>query len=205
MQLQNQKNPFGEKFHLLRPSWGIPEVTWRSLGRSWVPLGASWEGLVAFPGGILRPLGLGASWGALGASWSGLVGVCWPRLVFVRFWARFGTDLEAQKAPQRGSKWSPKRTKIEHEIQHQKQRPSRPSWTRLGPVLGRFGVDLGVKNHQLSLVLQCVREHRVFEERRLGGASWTELGRIWVPKRLPKRPQIGPQMEPKWDRKTIKK
>ena len=56
MQLQNQTNPFGENFFILRPSWGIPEVIWRSLRRSWVPPVASWE-----------PLGrvLGASWGDL--------------------------------------------------------------------------------------------------------------------------------------------
>ena len=29
-----------------------------------------------------------------------------------------------------------------------------PSWIRLGPVLGRFGVDLGVKNHQNSLAFK---------------------------------------------------
>ena len=75
--MQNQTNPFGEKLHLLRPSWGIPEVTWRSLGRSWVPLGASWEPLGRVLGASWGDLeaswgGLGASWGALGASWAPL-------------------------------------------------------------------------------------------------------------------------------------
>ena len=83
---------------VLDPSWSLLGASWelprRVLGASWRDLEASWGDL-------------GASWGALGASWSGLVGVCWPRLVFVRFWARFGTDLGTQKAPQKGPKWSP--------------------------------------------------------------------------------------------------
>ena len=40
---------------------------------------------------------------------------------------------------------------------------------------------------------------------RLGSASWTDLGSILTPKRVPKGSQIGPKMEPRWDRKTIKK
>ena len=36
-------------------------------------------------------------------------------------------------------------------------------------------------------------------------ASWTELGPIWVPKRVQNGPQIGPKMEPKWHPKSIKK
>ena len=85
MQLQNHTNLFEEKLHLLRLSWGIPEVTLRSLGRSWVPLRASWE-----------PLGrvLGASWGDLEASWGGLVspsstaglGAFCPKTPLILFW-----------------------------------------------------------------------------------------------------------------------
>ena len=86
MQLQNQTNLFGEKLHLLRPSWGIPEVTLRSLGRSWIPLGASWEPLGRVLGaswGILRPLGevlgpLGALLGPLGV-------VCWGYVAAASF------------------------------------------------------------------------------------------------------------------------
>ena len=57
-----------------------------------------------------------------------------------------------------------KRTKIEHKIQHKIRRLSRASWIRPGPVLGRLGVDLGVKNNKNSLVFIGFRENRVFEE-----------------------------------------
>ena len=86
MQLQNHTNLFEEKLHLLRLSWGIPEVTLRSLGRSWVPLRASWEPLGRVLGaswGILRPLGevlgpLGALLGPLGV-------VCWGYVAAASF------------------------------------------------------------------------------------------------------------------------
>ena len=40
---------------------------------------------------------------------------------------------------------------------------------------------------------------------RLRSASWTDLGSILTPKGVPKGSQIGSNMEPKWDRKTINK
>ena len=105
MQLQNQTNPFGEKLHLLRPSWGIPEVTLRSLGRSWIPLGASWEPLGRVLGaswGILRPLGevLGPLWALLGP----LGVVCWGYVAAANFFDDFWFDF----GPISGSKRLPK-------------------------------------------------------------------------------------------------
>ena len=35
---------------------------------------------------------------------------------------------------------------------------------RLGAILGRFGIDLGVKKHENSMVLQWSRDNLVFEE-----------------------------------------
>ena len=93
---------------------------------------------------------LTASWGGLGPSWSGLMGLCWRNLIFDRFWDRFGSDFGDQKASQKGEKWSQKRTKIEHKIQHKIRRLSRASWIRPVPVLGRLGVDLGIKNNEHS-------------------------------------------------------
>ena len=109
MQLQNQTNAFGEKLHLLRPSWGIPEVTLRSLGRSWIPLGASWEPLGRVLGaswGILRPLGevlglFGRSWGLLEWSFGGML----PQLIFKII---FGLILDRSWGP----KGSPNRPQI---------------------------------------------------------------------------------------------
>ena len=40
---------------------------------------------------------------------------------------------------------------------------------------------------------------------RLGSAFWVDLGSILTPKGVPKGSQIGPKMEPTWDRKSIKK
>ena len=148
---------------------------------SWGDLGASWERL-------------GASWGGLGPSWSGLMGLCWRNLIFDQFWDRFGIDFGAQKAPQKGRKWSSKRTKIEHKIQHKKLQLSRPSWIRLGPVLGRFVVDLGIKNSENLLVFIGFRENHVLKKIRPGKASWTELGSILVAKRVQKGSQIGAKM-----------
>ena len=102
-------------------------------------------------------------------------------------------------------KRSPKRTKTEAKIQHEKKSLLGPSWTGLGPVLGRFGVDLGVKNHQISLVVQGFREHRVFEEDKawkcILDGSWVDFDAKRGPKRLPNRTQNGAKMGWKNDHK----
>ena len=86
-------------------------------------------------------------------------------------------------------KRSSKRTKTEAKIQHEKRSQLGPSWTGLGSVLGRFGVDLGVKNHQISLVLQGFRENSVFEKdeawKCILDGSWADFDAKKGPKRLP--------------------
>ena len=148
MQLQNQTNAFGEKLHLLRPSWGIPEVTLRSLGRSWIPLGASWEPLGRVLGaswGILRPLGevlgpLGALLGPLGV-------VCWGYVAAASFlndfWFDFGPILGSKRLPkwvQNGSQNGPKSSaKINMKLYgfwNPLGRVLGPSWVVLGSILG---------------------------------------------------------------------
>ena len=62
-----------------------------------------------------------------------------------RFWDRFGVDFEAQKGSKREPKWSSKRSKFEHKIQHPKGMLSRASWIRLGPILVHFGVVFRVR------------------------------------------------------------
>ena len=95
---------------------------------------------------------------------------------------------------------------MEHKIQHKTRRLSRPFWSRLGPVLGRFGVDLGVKNNEISKVLQRFREHRVFEENKtwkcILDRSWVDFGAKRGPKRLPNRTPDGANMVSKNDNKN---
>ena len=147
MQLQNQTNPFIEKLHLLRPSWGIPEVTLRSLGRSWIPLGASWEPLGRVLGaswGILRPLGevgpLGALLGPLGV-------VCWGYVAAASFlndfWFDFGPILGSKRLPkwvqngfQNGPKSSAKINMKSYGFWNPLGRVLGPSWVVLGSILG---------------------------------------------------------------------
>ena len=148
MQLQNHTNLFEEKLHLLRLSWGIPEVTLRSLGRSWVPLRASWEALGRVLGaswGILRPLGevlgpLGALLGPLGA-------VCWGYVAAASFFEKncfdFGPILGSKRLPkwvQNGSENGPKSSaKINmknYSFWNPLGRVLGPSWVVLGSILG---------------------------------------------------------------------
>ena len=119
------------------------------MGWSWELLGRSWGGL-------------GSSWGGLRASRGGPVEACCCSLIFDGFLVRFGVDLGAQKGPKMEPKRSPKRTKTEAKVQHEKRSLLGPSWTGLGSVLGRFGVDLGVNNHQISCVFKRFHENHRF-------------------------------------------
>ena len=119
---------------VLGASWGDLEASLGGFGLSWGCLGGS--------GG-----GLGSSWGGLRASRGGPVEACCCSLIFDGFLVRFWVDLGAQKGPKMEPKWRPKRTKIEAKIQHEKLSLLGPSWSGLGPVLGRFRTHLGLKNH----------------------------------------------------------
>ena len=134
-------------------SWGLlgepPEGDLDPLRLSGRVLGASWGDLEA-------------SWGALGASWNGLVLVCCRSLIFIDFCRGFGVDLGGQKGPKMEPKRSPKRSKIEAKIQHEKRSLLGPSWTGLGPVLGRFRTHLGLENRENSLVFKAFRENSHF-------------------------------------------
>jgi len=67
------------------------------------------------------------------------------------------TDLESQKGPKRAPKGSPNRTQNESKsmikIDANQNTSSRPSWSRLGTILGRLGTDRGVKHVDFSKVL----------------------------------------------------
>ena len=79
----------------------------------------------------------------------------------------------------------------------------------LGSVLGSswavLGSIFGTKNIKFSWFYKGSVNIVFLKKIRLGSASWTDLGSILMPKGVPKGSQIGPKMEPKWDRKTIKK
>ena len=72
------------------------------------------------------------------------------------------TDFGSQNGAQREPKSDPKRTKIDYKNQCEKNTSSRPSWSRLGTILDRFGTDLGVILIDFSLVSKAFREHQGF-------------------------------------------
>ena len=73
-----------------------------------------------------------------------------------------------------------------------------PSWAVLGSILGSKTIKF---NWFCKVCVNIVFLKKI----RLGNASWVDLGSILAPKGVPKGSQIGAKMEPKWDRKTIKK
>ena len=121
------------------PLGGLLVASWEPLGGL---LGASW-GLLGPLGSLLGRLGrlLGALGRLLGASWADIKkrtkidpqnGTCW--------------------APKMAPKRDPKRAKIEDKIEHQKSNLLRPSWERLGAILGRFRCPLEVTECTLPRV-----------------------------------------------------
>ena len=86
----------------------------------------------------------GASWEALGRSWSGLGGHLVARRFLIDFWIDFGVVLGAQKGAKMEPKRDQKRIKIEGQNDVEKRSFLRPSWSRLGAILGHFGSNLGV-------------------------------------------------------------
>ena len=103
-----------------------------------------------------------------------------------------------QKAFQKDPKWNQKRTKIEHKIQHKIRRLTGASLIRLGPVLSRLGVDLGVKNGEHSLVFAGFRENHVFEEDKawkcILDGTWVDFGAKKDARLVPDRSQNGANM-----------
>ena len=73
------------------------------------------------------------------------------------------TDLGSQKPPQMAPKSDQKAIKNRCEKRIEKITEIRPSWGRLGTILGRFGSPLGLKHVDFSLVFIGFRENRPFE------------------------------------------
>ena len=73
-----------------------------------------------------------------------------------------------------------------------------PSWAVLGSIFGTKIIEFHwfYKGSVKLVFLKKIT---------LGSASWTDLGSILMPKGVPKGSQIGPKMDLKCDRTTIKK
>ena len=67
----------------------------------------------------------------------------------------------------------------------------------LGPSWGVLGCILGSKIIIFRWFYNGFVKITFLKKIRLGKASWTELGPIWVPKRVQKGSQIGAKTEPK--------
>ena len=95
-------------------------------------------------------------------------------------------DLGSQNGAQREPKSDPKRTNIDDTNRCEKNTSSRPSWSRLGTILGRFGTDLGVIFIDVSFVFKAFRENQRFSKnitsRAVLDRSKTDLGPTWRPK-----------------------
>ena len=108
-------------------------------------------------------------------------------------------------SPQRSPKWSPKLIKVEDKISITYEGFQVPLGSVLGPAWAVVGSIFGSKIIKCQLFYKGSVNIVFLKKIRLGSASWTDLGSILMPKGAPKDSQIGPKMEPKWDRKTIKK
>ena len=71
-----------------------------------------------------------------------------------------------------------------------------PSWAAWGSILGSKIIKFPW-NYMGPVKILFLKKIR------LRSASWTDLGSILMPKGVPKGSQIGPKMEPTWDRTTI--
>ena len=177
---------------LLAPFFVLLAARGCLLGGSWVSFGRLLE-----PPGRLLGL-LGRLLGPLGA--------------ILKFESEFGQILAPQRVPkgsQKGAKmapkWDPKRTKIEDKFRYRKKTSSRPSWGRLGAILGHFRSPPGVKNDDFSFVFKAFRENSLFSKniasRAILDRSWADFGPTWAAKWV----RNGTPNGPKFDEKNMLK
>ena len=208
MQLQNQRNPFGEQFHetILGHSRSHLEESRAVLGPFWSLLGASWEGLGSLLGGswgLLR--GLGASWGTLEASWGGLLGVCCRRYFFYNFLLDFGSILGSKRLPKSTPNRSQNGPKSKAKINMKNDRFWNPLGSVLGPSWGILGSILGSKIIKFHWFLKGFVNIHIFDPDKVWDDILMEFWRFLMPKRVQNGSQMGPKFDPKWYQKTIKK
>ena len=178
----------GRSWASLGCSWAALRGSWGALGRSWAALGRSWAAL----GWLLGTLGpLLAALGAILERHAKIIKKSMPKM----------THFGSPKPPKRAPKSDPKAIKNRCKKRNAKRTELRPSWDRLGTILGHFRSPRGVKNVDFSLVFKAFRENSSFSKNIVSRAvlspTWPILGRFWPPKRL----QDGSQKRPK----TIKK
>ena len=125
---------------LLGALWPLLGLSWPPLGRSWALLGGSWEAL-------------GRSWGDLGAT-------CKNHQKIDAKNDRFGVP----KASQNGTKIGPQTDKKSMQKTKRKKNEIRPSWDRLGAILGCFVTALGVIFIDFSLDFKAFRENSLFSK-----------------------------------------
>ena len=111
------------------------------------------------------------------------------------------TDLGSPKPPQMTPKSHQKVTKNRCKKRSENKTEIRPSWGRLGAILGRFVTALGVICIDFSLVFKAFRETRFFQKISLHEPSWTDLEPILDQFGAQNGSKMGPKTEPK----TIKK
>lgn len=106
------------------------------------------------------------------------------------------------KGSQNGAQNEPK-SNINFNLKYEGfQEPPGPSWVRLGSILGRFWVDLGVKNDKVYEFLQSFPENRVFEEDK---AQRGILDGTWVDFDAKQGSKKAPKSSPNWIQHFIEK
>ena len=112
---------------------------------------------------------LGLSWGPPGASWGDVGAVLGRNWVVLgrllghfNFSLFFGAILGAKRVPKGRHFGSQNGAKIDATSRRKFKRENVTSWIRLGSILARFPIRLGVKNVDFSLVFNGFRENQRF-------------------------------------------
>ena len=188
---------------LLFPSlWALLVHFLPLLGLSWPLLGASWVPFGCLLAALGRPwVALGRSWEALGRLLAALGAILERHAKIIKKSMPKMTDLGSQKPPKMTPKSDPKPTKNQCKKRCEKRTEIRPSWDRLGAILGRFVTALGVIFIDFSLDFKAFRENSLFSKnivsRPVLSPTWPILDRFWPPKWLQHGSQNGLQNDQK--------
>ena len=194
---------------ITRPSCGIPELTWRNLGRVGSLLepprsllGGSWKPL----GEILRPLE--GSWDLLGypwTSWGDLFGVSCRKYFFYIFLFDFGSILGFKRLPKSTPNLSQHDLKSKAKINMKNDCFGNPLGFVLGPSWCILGSILGSKIIKFNWFLKGFVNIHIFDPDKVWDDILIEFWRFLMLKRVQNGSQMDPKFDPKWDQKTIKK
>ena len=165
-------------------------------------------------GTVLGPLGAilgpqGACWGPLGAALGPLGrvagGYVGTTSFLIIFWFDSGPIWRPKWVPKGAQNGAQNAPKSNTKIMIRYEGFLVPLGSVLGPSWVILGSILGSKIIEFHWFYSGFVNIAFLKKIRLQSASWTDLGSILAPKGVPKSSQIGPKMEPKWYRKTIKK